>query len=252
MTAFSANLNKVALLRNTRDNGIPDLARMARLCVKAGAAGITVHPRPDERHTRPGDVRELRLLTRELRVEFNIEGYPTDEFLRLVHEVRPEQCTLVPDAPDQKTSDHGWDVAAYKELLQRIIPPLRAAGIRVSLFMDPDPAAIELVPETGAHRIELYTEPYARAFPTPDKAALLAQYAATAEAAHRLGLGVNAGHDLNLDNLGEFLSHVPHVEEVSIGHALIADALEFGLTEAVRCYVAICQKIVIGQDLAIV
>ena len=252
MTAFSANLNKVALLRNTRDNGIPDLARMARLCVKAGAAGITVHPRPDERHTRPGDVRELRLLTRELRVEFNIEGYPTDDFLRLVHEVRPEQCTLVPDAPDQKTSDHGWDVAAHQELLRRIIPPLRAAGIRVSLFMDPDPAAIELVPETGAHRIELYTEPYARAFPTPDKAALLAQYAATAEAAHRLGLGVNAGHDLNLDNLGEFLSHVPRVEEVSIGHALIADALEFGLTEAVRRYVAICQKIVIGQDLAIV
>ena len=242
MTAFSANLNKVALLRNTRDNGIPDLARMARLCVAAGAAGITVHPRPDERHTRPGDVRELRLLTRELRVEFNIEGYPTDDFLRLVHEVRPEQCTLVPDAPDQKTSDHGWDIAAHSALLQQIIPPLRAAGIRVSLFMDPDPAAIELVRETGAHRIELYTEPYARAFPTADRAASLAQYAATAEAARRLGLGVNAGHDLNLDNLGEFLSRVPHVAEVSIGHALIADALELGMTEAVRRYVAICQS----------
>ena len=242
MTAFSANLNKVALLRNTRDNGIPDLARMARLCVAAGAAGITVHPRPDERHTRPGDVCALRLLTRGLRVEFNIEGYPTDDFLRLVHEVRPEQCTLVPDAPDQKTSDHGWDVATNGELLKRIIPPLRAAGIRVSLFMDPDPEAIPLVPPTGAHRIELYTEPYARAFPTADKADSLAQYAATAEAAHRLGLGVNAGHDLNLDNLGEFLSRVPRVAEVSIGHALIADALELGLTAAVRQYIAICQS----------
>ncbi len=242
MTAFSANLNKIALVRNTRDNGIPDLARLARLCVAAGAAGITVHPRPDERHTRPGDVRDLRLLTRELRVEFNIEGYPTDDFLRLVHEVRPEQCTLVPDAPDQKTSDHGWDVATHTELLQRIVPPLRAAGIRVSLFMDPDPLAIPLVPITGAHRIELYTEPYARAFQTAGKAASLAQYATTAEAAHLLGLGVNAGHDLNLDNLGEFLSRVPHVEEVSIGHALIADALELGMTEAVRRYVAICQS----------
>ncbi len=240
MTAFSANLNKVALLRNTRDNGLPDVCHLARVCVVAGAAGITVHPRPDERHTRPGDVRALRLLTRELRVEFNVEGYPTDDFLRLIHDVHPEQCTLVPDAPDQKTSDHGWDVVAQRELLKRVVPPLRAAGIRVSLFMDPDPAAIEFVPETGAHRIELYTEPYARSFPLSDKAVSLAQYAATAEAAHRLGLGVNAGHDLNLDNLGEFLSRVPHVEEVSIGHALIADALELGLTEAVRRYVAIC------------
>ena len=240
-TAFSANLNKIALLRNTRDNEIPDLVRMARLCVAAGAAGITVHPRPDERHTRPSDVRELRQLTRELRVEFNIEGYPTDDFLRLVHEVHPEQCTLVPDAPDQKTSDHGWDVATHKELLRRVIPPLRAAGIRVSLFMDPDPAAIELVPETGAHRIELYTEPYARAFPTTHRDAVIAQYAETAREAHVLGIGVNAGHDLNLENLGPFLAGLPQVEEVSIGHALIADALELGMTEAVRRYVTICQ-----------
>ena len=244
MTAFSANLNKIALLRNTRDNGLPDIGRMARLCVEAGAAGITVHPRPDERHTRPSDVRGLRLLTQQLRVEFNIEGYPTDDFLRLVQEVHPEQCTLVPDAPDQKTSDHGWDVAAHSDLLRRIIPPLRAAGIRVSLFMDPDPAAMALVPATGAHRIELYTEPYAVAFPTAARAASLAQYAATAQAAHANGLGVNAGHDLNLDNLGDLLSQVPHVEEVSIGHALIADALELGLTEAVRRYVALCRSVV--------
>lgn len=240
MTAFSANLNKIALLRNTRDNGLPDVLHFARLCVSAGAAGITVHPRPDERHTRLSDVRLLRQLTRELNVEFNIEGYPTDDFLRLVHEVHPEQCTLVPDAPDQKTSDHGWDVVAQADLLKRVVPPLRSAGIRVSIFMDPAPELMPLVPATGADRIELYTEPYARAFATTDRAASLALYAATAEAAQRVGLGVNAGHDLNLDNLGPFLRTVPHVEEVSIGHALIADALELGMAEAVRRYVAIC------------
>ncbi len=241
MTAFSANLNKIALLRNTRDNGIPDVIHFARLCVAAGAAGLTVHPRPDERHTRPSDVYALRKLTRELNVEFNIEGYPTDEFLRLVLEVRPEQCTLVPDAPDQKTSDHGWDVVTQADLLQRVVPPLAAAGIRVSIFMDPAPELMPLVPATGAHRIELYTEPYATSFATLDQATSLAQYAASAEAARRAGLGVNAGHDLNLDNLGPFLSNVPHVEEVSIGHALIADALELGMTEAVRRYVVICR-----------
>ncbi len=240
MTAFSANLNKIALLRNTRDNGLPNVLHFARLCVSAGAAGITVHPRPDERHTRPSDVRLLRHLTRELKVEFNIEGYPTDDFLRLVHEVCPEQCTLVPDAPDQKTSDHGWDVVAQADLLKRVVPPLRSAGIRVSIFMDPAPELMPLVPATGADRIELYTEPYARAFQTMDQAASLALYAATAEAARHFGLGVNAGHDLNLDNLGSFLRTVPHVEEVSIGHALIADALELGMAEAVRRYVAIC------------
>ncbi len=241
MTAFSANLNKIALLRNTRDNGIPDVVHFARQCIAAGAAGITVHPRPDKRHTRPSDVYALRKLTRELNVEFNIEGYPTDEFLRLVLEVRPEQCTLVPDAPDQKTSDHGWDVVAQADLLQLVVPPLAVAGIRVSIFMDPAPELMPLVPATGAHRIELYTEPYATSFATLDQATSLARYAASAEAARRAGLGVNAGHDLNLDNLGPFLKTVPHVEEVSIGHALIADALELGMSEAVRRYVAICR-----------
>jgi pyridoxine 5-phosphate synthase len=244
MTGFSANLNKIALLRNSRDNGIPDIVHFARLCIGAGAAGITVHPRPDERHTRPSDVAALRRLTRELNVEFNIEGYPTDDFLRLVHEVRPEQCTLVPDAPDQKTSDHGWDVIAQAELLKRVVPPLAAVGIRVSIFMDPVPAWMPLVPETGAHRIELYTEPYATSFITSDRASSLAQYAAAAEAAQAAGLRVNAGHDLNLENLGPFLNNVPHVKEVSIGHALIADALELGMTAAVRRYVAICSAIV--------
>jgi pyridoxine 5-phosphate synthase len=189
-------------------------------------------------------VAALRRLTRELNVEFNIEGYPTDDFLRLVHEVRPEQCTLVPDAPDQKTSDHGWDVIAQAELLKRVVPPLAAVGIRVSIFMDPVPAWMPLVPETGAHRIELYTEPYATSFITSDRASSLAQYAAAAEAAQAAGLRVNAGHDLNLENLGPFLNNVPHVKEVSIGHALIADALELGMTAAVRRYVAICSAIV--------
>lgn len=240
MTAFSANLNKVALLRNTRDNGLPDVCRFARMCLAAGAAGITVHPRPDERHTRPSDVLELRQLTRELQVEFNIEGYPTEDFLSLVFTVLPEQCTLVPDAPDQRTSDHGWDVVAQANLLKQVVPPLRAAGIRVSIFMDPTPDVMPLIPATGAHRIELYTEPYARDFPTSQRDASLAQYAAAAQAARQVGLGVNAGHDLNLDNLGPFLRAVASVEEVSIGHALIADALEFGMSEAVRRYVAIC------------
>ncbi len=241
MTAFSANLNKIALLRNTRDNGLPDVVHFARLCIAAGAAGITVHPRPDQRHTRPDDVRALRQLTRETGVEFNIEGFPSDDFLTLVHQVRPEQCTLVPDAPDQKTSDHGWDVITHTALLNRVVPPLRAAGIRVSIFMDPAPDAMPLVPTTGAHRIELYTEPYARDFLTPNRAASLARYAAAAQAAQQVGLGVNAGHDLNLKNLGPFLGAVPHVEEVSIGHALIADALELGMSEAARQYVAICR-----------
>ncbi len=240
MTAFSANLNKIALLRNTRDNGLPEVVHFARLCIAAGAAGITVHPRPDQRHTRPDDVRALRRLTREAGVEFNIEGYPADDFLALVHEIHPEQCTLVPDAPDQKTSDHGWDVITQTLLLKQVVPPLRAAGIRVSIFMDPTPEAILHVPTTGAHRIELYTEPYARDFHTPHQVASLTRYSAAAQAAQQVGLGVNAGHDLNLDNLGPFLSAVPHIEEVSIGHALIADALELGMSEAVRRYVAIC------------
>lgn len=240
MTAFSANLNKIALLRNTRDNGLPDVRHFAKLCVAAGAAGITVHPRPDQRHTRPSDVRELRRLTYDLHVEFNVEGYPTDDFLQLVCEVRPEQCTLVPDAPDQKTSDHGWDVAAQAELLTKVVAPLRSAGIRVSIFMDPVPDAMRLIPAIGAHRVELYTEPYAAAFATPDRETQLVRYAAAARAAHQAGLGVNAGHDLNLHNLGPFLQAVPYVEEVSIGHALVADALELGMSEAVKRYVAIC------------
>jgi pyridoxine 5-phosphate synthase len=241
VTSFSANLNKIALLRNTRDTGIPDLLRASRLCIQAGAAGITVHPRPDQRHTRPADVHQLRGLTAESGVEFNVEGYPDDGFLALVCACRPDQCTLVPDAPHQRTSDHGWDVAAHRDLLTRTCDRLRRAGVRVSIFTDPDVAQARDAAQVGAHRIELYTEPYAHAFATGDATTWLPRYAAAARAAQAAGLGVNAGHDLNLLNLDAFLDGVPQVLEVSIGHALIADALELGMAEAVRRYVTICR-----------
>jgi pyridoxine 5-phosphate synthase len=242
MTAFSANLNKIALLRNTRDNGIPDPVKLGRLCVQAGAHGLTVHPRPDQRHTRPDDVHVLRALTAELGVELNVEGYPSDDFVGLVCAVRPEQCTLVPDWPGQRTSDHGWDAHAHAELLRRVCARLKANGIRVSIFLDPELAQVPHAAATGAERIELYTEPYARAFGGGAQAAMLARYRDTARAAQAAGLGVNAGHDLSLANLGAFLGAVPSVLEVSIGHALIAEALEFGMAETVRRYVAICGK----------
>jgi pyridoxine 5-phosphate synthase len=242
MTAFSANLNKIALLRNTRDNGIPDPVRLGRQCIEAGAAGVTVHPRPDQRHTRPGDVHALRALTAELNVELNVEGYPSEDFIGLVCAVRPEQCTLVPDWPGQRTSDHGWDAHAHQELLRRVAGRLKANGIRVSIFLDPEPAQAPHAASTGADRIELYTEPYARAFGGAAQAAMLGRYRDTARAAQSAGLGVNAGHDLSLGNLAAFLAAVPKVLEVSIGHALVAEALEFGMGETVRRYVAICGK----------
>lgn len=241
-TAFSANLNKIALLRNTRDNGVPDLLALGRTCVRSGAGGLTVHPRPDQRHTRPGDVLELRALTNELHVELNVEGFPADDFLGLVGESRPDQCTLVPDWPGQRTSDHGWDCAAHQEQLKRVVTRLKAANIRVSVFLDPEPAQVAHAAATGADRIELYTEPYARAFGTARQTEMLARYRDTAVAAQGLGLGVNAGHDLSLANLGVFLATVPQVLEVSIGHAMTAEALDLGMAETVRRYVAICRN----------
>jgi pyridoxine 5-phosphate synthase len=240
VTAFSANLNKIALLRNTRDNGVPNLLHFARIAVAAGAHGLTVHPRPDQRHTRISDVRDLRALAQELNVEFNIEGYPSDDFLGLVGEVRPEQCTLVPDWPGQRTSDHGWDCASHQEQLRRVVARLKSAGIRVSVFLDPEPSQVAHAHATGADRIELYTEPYARAFGSARQSAMLDRYRATATEAQHLGLGVNAGHDLSLDNLDAFLHAVPKVLEVSIGHAMTAEALELGLSETIRRYVRIC------------
>ena len=225
MTQLSVNLNKVALLRNTRDVGVPDVLRAARIAIDAGASGITVHPRPDERHTRPSDVLDLSTFTKEAAVEFNIEGYPTTRFLELVHQVVPVQCTLVPDAPDQRTSDHGWDLEADGVRLRPIIVDLKARGIRVSLFMDPDPAIIAAAAAVGTDRVEIYTEPYARAFGTPEQAMALDACANCAGEAERAGIGVNAGHDLNLHNLPTLCQHVPGILEVSIGHALVADAL---------------------------
>jgi pyridoxine 5-phosphate synthase len=239
MTRLSVNLNKVALLRNSRPIGIPSVTRCATIAIEAGAHGITVHPRPDERHIRTDDVYELAgLLKSKPQVEFNIEGNPFENALDIVREVRPHQFTLVPDDPGAFTSDHGWDLARDGARLLGIVQEMKAIGVRVSLFMDPEAGAMREAAKTGADRVELYTEPYAKAFGTPEEAASLERYAAAARAAADAGLGVNAGHDLNQQNLPRFLATVDGVLEVSIGHALIADALEQGLAQTVRGYLA--------------
>jgi len=241
MTELSVNLNKIALLRNQRDIGIPNVIKSAETIIEAGAYGITVHPRPDERHTRYSDVYELAKM---LTVEFNIEGNPfTGKYMEIVSDVKPTQATLVPDAPDANTSDHGWDLQKNKERLLPVIEKLKSQDIRVSLFMDPDIGGIELAKEVGADRVELYTEPYARAFESQKELeATLERYAEAARAAVKTGLGLNAGHDLNLLNLGQFCSGVPGILEVSIGHALIADALDMGLHNAVKEYLKILSQ----------
>jgi len=238
-TALSINLNKVALVRNTRHLGIPSVTRAADLCLRAGAQGITVHPRPDARHIRAQDVQDLHeMLKAWPKAEFNIEGNPFHNLMDFVRELRPDQATLVPDAEGQFTSDHGWNMQADAKRLKPIIDEAHALGVRVSLFMDPLPGAMQAVKDAGADRIELYTEGYARAFGTPQQDEVLRAYAQTAQAALDLGLGVNAGHDLNRDNLTTFLCAVPGVREVSIGHAFIADALELGYDAATRAYLA--------------
>jgi pyridoxine 5-phosphate synthase len=243
---LSVNLNKVALLRNQRDVGYPGVVDAARMVVAAGAHGITVHPRPDERHIRRSDVVELAaLIADELdpAIELNIEGYPSDDFLGLIREVGPTQVTLVPDMPDQKTSDHGWDVGKDAGLLADLIGALKQSGARISLFMDPEPAAIPAAASLGADRIELYTGPYAEAFAEGGAAVLLRRYAQAAEAAQAAGLGVNAGHDLNLDNLPAFCAALPQLAEVSIGHAITADALRLGFPAAVEAYLRAIRRI---------
>lgn len=236
-TALSVNLNKVALLRNTRHLGIPSVTRAATLVLEAGAQGITVHPRPDERHIRAHDVHELaELLKHWPAAEFNIEGNPFHNLMDFVRAVRPHQCTFVPDAVGQFTSDHGWSFPQDAERLAPVIEEARSLGVRVSLFMDPVPEAMRAARNAGADRIELYTEAYARAHGTPQQAEVLTRYVQAAEAALAVGLGVNAGHDLNRDNLTDFLAAVPGVAEVSIGHALVADALELGYAQTVREY----------------
>jgi pyridoxine 5-phosphate synthase len=240
MTRLSVNLNKVGTLRNTRSIGIPSVREAAALCLDAGAQGITVHPRPDQRHIRPADVYELaELLKKYADAEFNIEGNPFIEYMPYARSVRPTQCTLVPDATEASTSDHGWDLARDARRLGPVIEELKSLGCRVSLFMDPLPQAMELAAELGVDRIELYTAPYAESF-ARGQSDVAKPYAAAAQRAADLGLGVNAGHDLNLANLPPFLHAVPNVLEVSIGHALIADALEFGLAQTVQKYLAVC------------
>jgi pyridoxine 5-phosphate synthase len=240
-TRLSVNLNKVALLRNQRDVGYPSVTGIAELVIAAGAHGITVHPRPDERHIRRSDVYDLeRLLHRDdyAHVEFNIEGNPTPEFMELIDDVRPEQVTLVPDSPDQKTSDHGWDFAADSHRLLPIIESLHGMNTRVSAFVDPFEQSVHGARAVGADRIELYTEPYAVAYSSGDHKTVLAQYAHCAELAEELGLGVNAGHDLTIENTRVLRAAIPNLAEVSIGHAITSDALEMGFAAAVRAYLS--------------
>lgn len=241
MTKLSVNLNRVALLRNSRNIGIPSVTRAARIVLDAGAYGITVHPRPDERHIRPSDVDELAaLIAQDYRqAEFNIEGNPFQPpFMDIVQRVKPTQCTLVPDSPEAFTSDHGWNLSADGDRLMPIIKQLKSNGIRVSLFMDADPTQMQHAKDVGGDRVELYTEPYATAFREGRADAILPHYAEAADAAQQAGLGVNAGHDLNLQNLGKFCT-IPGILEVSIGHALMAEALEMGLANTVKAYLDI-------------
>jgi len=234
---LSVNVNKVALVRNTRHLGIPGVTRAAALCLEAGAHGITVHPRPDQRHIRPRDVQDLHELLRQWpQAEFNIEGNPTQNLMDFIRRFKPHQATFVPDSEDQFTSDHGWRFPQDAERLAPRVAECRVLGVRVSLFMDPLPGQMAAARAVGAERIELYTEPYAASWGTADQEPQLERYATAARAALDAGLGVNAGHDLNRDNLPDFVARVPGLLEVSIGHAFIADALELGYAATTQAY----------------
>ncbi len=240
MSRLSVNLNAVAHLRNRRDIGWPSVAHIGRISLDAGAAGLTVHPRPDERHIRRTDVFELKqLLDGFPDAEYNVEGYPGEPFLKLVEEVRPDQVTLVPDDPEQNTSDHGWNIGAHVDFLKATIARLHAADIRVSVFIDENPELPAQAKAVGADRVELYTGPYGAAHGTVEANAHLAHLAETARAARALGLGINVGHDLTLANLPAFVVAMPDFEEASIGHGITSDALEIGFPEAVRRYSAV-------------
>jgi len=237
MTNLSVNVNKIATLRNARGGNVPNVQQVAMDCERFGADGITVHPRPDERHIRRSDVYALRPL---VRTEFNIEGYPTEDFIQLVLQVKPHQVTLVPDAPDALTSSAGWEVEPNMEFLSTVVERFKEAGIRTSIFVSTDLDNIRAAARTGTDRVELYTEPYAALYPT-DRENAVAPFVAAAQAAHSVGLGLNAGHDLSLENLKFFHERVPHLAEVSIGHALISDALYLGLEQTIKAYKA-CLK----------
>ena len=249
-TALSVNVNKIAQLRNTRHLGIPSVVRLATVALEAGAQGVTVHPRPDERHIRAHDVHDIAALMAQWpQAEYNIEGNPFHNLMGFIRAVKPHQATFVPDSEGQFTSDHGWDLAADGDRLRPLIDECHALGVRVSLFMDAEPGAMAAARAVGADRIELYTEPYAAAWATPQRDAQLQRFAAAARAAVQAGLQVNAGHDLNRDNLTAFLRAAPEVVEVSIGHALIADARELGMAETVRRYLQ-CIRDAAGGDAA--
>jgi len=233
LTRLSININKIALIRNSRGGNLPDVTKAALDIVRFGSQGITVHPRPDERHIRYKDVYALKPL---LNVEFNIEGYPNDKFMQLASEVKPAQVTLVPDPPDALTSNAGWDTIKHKDFLNEVISILHKSGIRTSIFIGTDLKLIDEAAKTGTDRIELYTEEYAKNYSLSPKMAI-EPYREAAISAHKLGLGINAGHDLNLDNLAYFHKNIPHLAEVSIGHALISDALYLGLENTVQLYI---------------
>ncbi len=232
MTRLSININKIALLRNSRGADVPSVIQFAKDCEQYGAQGITVHPRQDERHIRRSDIYELKKV---VTTEFNIEGYPSDDFLKIVCEIKPEQCTLVPDAPGQLTSDHGWDTIKQQGILQEVIAELKRNSIRVSLFIDPNNELIEAAKKAGANRVEFYTGPYAQAYLT-DRNAAIKEFASAAKFCNEINIGINAGHDLNLDNLRFFKQNIPSLLEVSIGHAVVRDCLYLGLENTIQLY----------------
>ena len=232
MTQLSVNINKIATIRNARGGDVPNVLQVALDCERFGAQGITVHPRPDERHIKFKDVYDLKA---QIKTEFNIEGYPSTDFIKLIKTVKPTQVTLVPDAPDAITSNAGWDTKVHQSLLSDLIDEFRAMGVRTSIFTGPDPEVIEYAAKTGTDRIELYTEPYATLYPK-NKEEAIAPFIEAAKIAKKLGLGINAGHDLSLENLNFFYKNIPYIEEVSIGHALISDALYLGLERTIAAY----------------
>jgi len=232
MTRLSVNINKIALIRNSRGANYPDILKIASDCEEFGAQGITVHPRPDQRHIKYSDIPALKSV---VTTEFNIEGYPSDEFLNLVLKTKPDQCTLVPDLPGALTSDHGWDTITHQKRLKNIVLKLQDKGIRVSLFIDPVTEMLHAARDTGAERIEFYTGPYAHDFVFDSKRAVSA-YSDASNLCSEIGLGINAGHDLNLENLKYFKTHVTNVLEVSIGHAIVCDSLYYGLKNTIQMY----------------
>jgi pyridoxine 5-phosphate synthase len=232
MTKLSVNINKIATIRNARGGNVPNICQVAIDCERFGAEGITVHPRPDERHIRFADVWDLKAI---LKTEFNIEGYPTPDFIKLVKSVKPHQVTLVPDPPEALTSNAGWDTVTHLDFLKEIVSDFQSIGIRVSIFVDTNLVNVEYAAKTGTDRVELYTEPYASDYPK-DREAAVAPFVEAAKLAKKLGLGLNAGHDLSLENLNFLHLRIPAIDEVSIGHALIADALYFGLEDTIKRY----------------